>query len=452
MQILRRHLLLALAASPWLGRATAAPKTTSADVIVLGAGMSGLNCARELRQLGYSVIVLEARDRIGGRTWTDNTLGVPLDLGAAWIHGVKGNPLTRLASDAGIQTFATDWESEQLYQGSRALKAAEQASADEVFEELLEIVQRKKKKAKVADNLADALASACDELLDDDTTAAAVRYKIWSEFGSEYGEESDALSLSAWDEDEELTGAHVLLRSGYGALVAKMARGIDIRLRNIIERVEHGSEGVRVHTRQGVFTADALVCTLPLGVLKGGSVRFEPPLPPGHRAAIARLSMGALDKVVLRFPSVFWPSKMHRFGRIDGNPSQRTEFYNLAVMHSLPILLALTSGNYSRSLEAMSERDVVAKMMAELRAMFGNRIPEPEGVLRTRWATDPFARGSYSIVPPGASMQDLETLAKPVGDSVFMAGEATVTDYPGTVHGAYLSGLRAAAEVDEQYG
>ena len=452
MQILRRHLLLALAASPWLSHATAAAKSTSADVIVLGAGMAGINCARELRQLGYTVIVLEARDRIGGRIWTDNTIGVPLDLGGAWIHGVKGNPLTRLVSDAGIPTFATDWESEQLYQGRRALKPAEQADADAVFEALLKIIQRKKKRAKISENLADALTSACDELLDKDSTAAVVRYKIWSEFGSEYGEESEALSLSAWDEDEELTGAHVLLRSGYGALLAKMARGMDIRLRQIVERVEHGSEGVRVHTSQGVFSADALVCSLPLGVLKAGSVRFEPPLPPGHRGAIARLSMGALDKVVLRFAKSFWPSQIHRFGRIDGPVTQRTEFYNLQMLHQLPILVALTSGRYSRALEALPEPEVVAKMLAELRAMFGNGIAEPERVLRTRWAADPFARGSYSVVAPGASMQDLETLATPVGGSVFMAGEATVADYPGTVHGAYFSGLRAAAEVDEQFG
>jgi monoamine oxidase len=449
-----RRTLLSLTAGSLLSRHVFAAEKISADVLVLGAGMAGLSCAHALRKQGYSVIALEARDRIGGRTWTDSTLGVPLDMGGAWIHGIDGNPLSRLATNTGVTTFATDWDAVQLYQGKRALKSSEQAAADDLYETVIAAVEGKQARAKSSDNLGAAITSAVDELLDDDVIGAAVRWQIWSAIGSEYGEEDAALSLKSWNQDEELPGDHVLLESGYGALINPLARKLDIRMHCIVQRVVHSKSGVRVHTNQGVYTAQAAVCTLPLGVLKAGSVRFEPALPEAHQSAIAHLNMGALDKVALRFPKVFWPSDTHTFARIDGRSDQRSEFYNMALVHDLPIIVALTSGDYSRTLEALPSTAVTALMMAELRAMFGSRIPEPERVARTRWLSDPFARGCYSLMPPGASLKDYAALARPIGTPnggkrIFMAGEATVTDYPGTVHGAYASGLRAANEISE---
>jgi polyamine oxidase len=449
-----------------------------ADVVVLGAGMAGISCAVELRKLGYSVIVLEARDRIGGRTWTDHSLGVPLDMGAAWIHGVRGNPLTPLVADAGIKTFASDWDSTQLYSGQRALSEKEQAASEQQFEAVIAAAEAAKEEAESrlgvtgkhkesrlgvtgkhkesglgethkhnesGDNLGDALNRAQDELLDDGVIGTAARWQVWSAIGSEYGADADGLSLVSWDEDEELPGAHVLLDKGYGALIEKMARALDIRLQTVVQRVAHSASYVKIRTSKGEFSADAVVCSLPLGVLKAGVVQFDPPLPSAHQKAMVRLGTGALDKVALRFPTMFWPHT-HTFARVDADPERRTEFYNFQPIHKLPILLALTGGRYSRALEAMSDAAVTEEIMRELRRIFGD-IPAPIQVKRTRWASEPFTRGSYSIMPPGASMRDFAALAKPAGARLFMAGEATALEYPGTVHGAHLSGLRAASEV-----
>jgi polyamine oxidase len=448
MHALRRQLLLAIAATPLLAKGADTSGQNHADVIVLGAGMAGITCAAELRKLGYSVIVLEARDRIGGRTWTDNSLGVPLDLGGAWIHGVRGNPLTPLVADAGIKTFASDWDAMALYQGKRALSEKELAAADKQFQAVIAAAEAAKEEAETSENLGDALNSAQDELLEDDAIGAAVRWQVWSAIGSEYGEDADGLSLAAWDEDDELPGDHVLLDKGYGALIDHMARALDIRLTTVVQRVVHNDSGVKIRTSKGEFSADAVVCSLPLGVLKAGVVQFDPPLPSAHQKAIARLGTGALDKVALRFPKMFWPAT-HTFARVDADPERRTEFYNLQPIHKVPILLALTGGRYSRALEAMSDAAVTEEIMRELRTIFGDNIPAPTRVKRTRWASEPFTRGSYSIMPPGASMRDFAALAKPAGARLFMAGEATALEYPGTVHGAHLSGLRAASEVAE---
>lgn len=445
MQVRRRQLLVALSAAP-LATAVRGAGQTHVDVIILGAGMAGMAAANELRKQGYSVIVLEARDRIGGRTWTDHRLGVPLDMGGAWIHGVDGNPLTQLAADAGIKMIPSDWDSIQLYQGTRALSETEMAKADRQYEAVMEIAEAAQENAKPGKTIGDALERAQKEVLEDDAIGDAVRWQCWSAIGTEFGQDADGLSLSAWNEDKELPGEHVLLDKGFGELINMLGRGVDIRLNTVIERVVHGKNPVSILTNTGKFSADAVICTLPLGVLKAGAVKFDPPLPLNHQTAIGRLNLGALDKVALRFSKAFWPNT-HTFARIDTDEEQRVEFYNLHPLHRVPILVALTGGRYSRKLEAMSEPAVTDAMMKALRAIFGDSIPQPERVQRTRWASDPFTLGAYSIMPPGASMRDFKSLARAPSERLFMAGEATSDRYPGTVHGAYLSGLRAAAEV-----
>ncbi len=329
---LRRRLLLALTALPLLAQARDTARQNRADVILLGAGIAGIASARELRRLGYSVLVLEARARIGGRIWTDQSLGVPIDMGGAWIHGVRGNQLTALVASAGIKSFASDWDAITLYHGKRALNDAQLMAANQQFEAVMAMAAAAKARAGPNENLGDALRRAQDQLLGNDRVGAAVRWQVWSAIGSEYGVDADALSLASWNEDDEFSGDHVLLDKGYGALIDKMARSLDIRLSTVVQRVTHSASGVKIRTSKGEFSADAVICSLPLGVLQSGDVQFDPPLPANHQTALAHLDSGALAKVALRFPEVFWPAT-HTFARIDGNPERYCEFYNLQPMH-----------------------------------------------------------------------------------------------------------------------
>lgn len=464
----RRRLLQALSTAslwvPWLPAAAqdedaadeqerAAGARNTADVIVIGAGMAGIACARELRQVGYQVIVLEARERIGGRILTDRTqFGVPVDLGAAWIHGVIGNPLTRMVADAGIRTAPTEWEWLAIYAQQKRLSSAEFEAVQALHLKVqarLDLLRA----GATADLAIDGfLAQAETALLDgvDPKLAQAVRWLDWCELSLEYAIEPNQLSASAWNEDEEFDGDHVLLREGYGTLVEQLAAALDIRRGQVVSAIEHGDDGALVRTRAGaVFESDALVCTLPLGVLKEGDVRFDPPLPAAHRGAIARLRMGTLDKVVLRYPKAFWPVDQHILGRGDAPDDARCEFYNLMPLHDQPVLVALTAGRFSLALERMAQGQAVSRVHGELQAMFGNAIPAPLAGYRTNWVSDPFARGSYSAVAAGSGLEDFERLGAAAGACLFLAGEATAPDYPGTVHGAWLSGVRAAGQVAE---
>lgn len=203
-----------------------------------------------------------------------------------------------------------------------------------------------------------------------------------------------------------------------------------------------------MESRRGTFSADKAIVTLPLGVLKKGLVRFDPPLPERKTAAIERLGMGTLDMVALAFPEPFWP---HDHDFIAGYPAEGDifpRFFDRFRKTGRPILVASVGGRGAEALESLSDGEVEAAAMRPLRRLFGGAIPSPVSMRRTAWASDPFTSGSYSHIPVGASPADYDALAEPVEDVLFFAGEATNREHPATVHGAYLSGLREAARLE----
>jgi monoamine oxidase len=187
--------------------------------------------------------------------------------------------------------------------------------------------------------------------------------------------------------------------------------------------------------------------TAPLGVLKASTVDFDPSLPERKQAAIRNLGMGLLDKLYLRFDRVFWPVAPDLLGYVSERKGEWIETFNLYKYLDAPILLCFNAATYGRALETFPDSEIVARAMRVLRTMFGADIPDPVAYSLTRWASDPFAGGSYSYLPPGATTADREALAEPVGERLFFAGEAASNYHPATVHGAFVSGLRAAEKL-----
>lgn len=225
-----------------------------------------------------------------------------------------------------------------------------------------------------------------------------------------------------------------------------MAQGLDIRFGATVTRVEARAHGVRLVMADGaVAGAEAVVCTLPLGVLQSGTVAFDPPLSATRQAAIGALGMGLLDKVWLRFdapppvPAVDWLTD--RTAPDDLWP----EWVNPSARTGLPLLLGFNAAARAEEVEGWSDADTLASATETLRAMFGSAFPVPIAGKVTRWRADPLAGGSYSFLPVGADSGTRAALAGAEWDGRLMfAGEATATDHPSTVHGAWLSGLRAA--------
>lgn len=434
-------------ASPATPTADNRPRT--AEVIVIGAGMAGLAAARQLADWDYDVIVLEARDRIGGRTWTDHSLGLPLDLGASWIHGVNKNPLTDLANQLNAPRVATDYESITRYKSDGSeVSGQEDADIDALFEQFYEQVAEWQEETDNDASLQDALDMFLSNKRFSREGMLNLLYAINTELEHEYGGDISDLSLWEFDQEGEFKGEDVIFPNGYGQLVQSVADGLDIRLSHIVRRVEYSAEGARVGTNYGTFEAKAVLVTVPLGVLKQNIIAFEPPLPKWKMDSISRLNMGVLNKCYLKFPSVFWDDESHLLGYISEEKGQWCEWLNLAPLLDQPILLGFNAGQFGYEIESWSDAQIVDSAMQTLRRIYGQNIPQPNGVIITRWGSDPYTFGSYSHIPPFASGGDYDTLAKPV-DNLFFAGEATHRKYPSTVHGAYLSGQRAAEEIDK---
>lgn len=425
------------------------PYTPKFEVIIIGAGAAGLGAARLLHDEGYQVVILEARERIGGRVWTSRVWpGIPLDLGASWIHGIKGNPLTELARQFQVKTTPTDYDNIITYNAvGRALSDAEWDKLERNLAAILE------ESAKTGENLEQdmSLGEALDEAIADLKLAEEEQrwlyYAVNTTIEHEFAADAAKLSLFNWDEGKVFEGGDVILPDGYDQILDGLAQGLDIRLSHLVSQIEYGNEGVRISTGREIFEADYALITLPLGVLQKNVVKFVPPLPARKVQAAGNLGMGLLNKVYLRFPEVFWDAESDLIGYIAPNKGEWGEWLNLYKFTGQPILLAFNAGTYARVLEPLADETIVDRAMQVLRAIYGTDVPYPAAWLITRWASDPLAGGSYSYSPPGATPADRAALAEPVANRLFFAGEATSQDYPATVHGALLSGQAAAQRI-----
>ena len=421
------------------------------QIIVIGAGIAGIMAAQKLQAQGYQVIILEGRDRIGGRIWTDNSLGFPLDLGAAWIHTIDGNPISPLVKKFGIQTVVSDLESQWNYKGvDQLLSKSEERMISKAFQAFTDRVAELKNNAGSSQQIT--LADIAQQIIESEEitgiTLKGFRATLSSTIESEVGEDIANLGIKGFEEDSEFTGADVVFPQGYIQIVQALSKDLDIRTKHLVQQIAYDDTGVQVATDRGVFSGSQVIVTVPLGVLKRGSIKFSPALPEEKLAAIERLGMGALNRLVLKFPQQFWSSQPHTMAYINGNiPDRYVEFYNWQKYIQQPILVAMFSGDFSRSLSQIPKSEAIQNIMSDLRSMFGKDIPLPTATLLTQWHNDPFAYGSYSTFSIDGSIQDCDRLAEPIGDRLFFAGEATYGKYLGTVHGALLSGEREANRI-----
>lgn len=415
----------------------------STETIVIGAGIAGLAAARHLQDQGQSVMVLEARDRVGGRIFTSRSWpDAPVEMGAVWIHGAKDNPLTALANQWYLATQTIDEEQHWLYDSDGTLISDRAHDALEArFEDLLELWEmRQYQRSPAIATLSEGLTQILQSWDLTPPEQNQLNYLINSEIEQEYGADITELSPWYWDSGREFRGSDRFFLQGYDALCDRLSAGLAIYFSHPVREIKMDSQGVRVITDQEEFAGDRAVVTLPLGVLKRGSVTFSPPLPPEKQQAIAKLGMGALDTVTLRFPERFWPKKAELLGYVSPSQGRWSEFYSFT--HHAPILSAFNAGSAAREIALLPDGEILTQVMQTLRQIFGPSVPDPVSWQISRWTQDPWSLGAYSFLAADATPADYDTLAAPVGDRLFFAGEATSRDFAATVHGAYLSGLR----------
>lgn len=409
------------------------------DVLVIGAGCAGIAAARELIARGRSCIVLEGGTRVGGRAYTESaSLGAPFDHGASWLHQADQNALTPLARALGCEMLDHDTlRDRRLFADGRFATREERAAfaaAEDAFWQAIE-------------------AAARDGGPDRPAAEAAPHGGRWDATVAHWeGAQICAAELSRMSLHDfaatALDGPNMVLRNGVGALVARLAEGLPVRLQACVERLRWGAGGVAAEGGFGAVTARAAIVTASTGVLAAGAIAFDPPLPAQTQAAIHALPLGLLTKIAFRADHPDAPdlppfAVLRRAVEHEGDRPMAL----LSRPYAHPYLVAFCGGARAWEMCGDTAR-AEAEARAEVAAIFGARAAVALGPATvTRWGEDPLFRGAYSHAVPGR-MDARRVLATPLAEGrLCFAGEACHPRFAATVAGAWESGIAAARAV-----
>lgn len=439
-------------------------------VLVIGAGMAGLVAARLLHASGFPVTVLEARERVGGRVWTDERLGGPCDFGGSWIHGADDNPLTRWCNRRGIPLIFSDHNTRFFYeqgratsrrdalrQGWRGLGALAATVTWTQARARLDYMQGRAGGRSVAEAFMPLLAARWLPPFDRNLLGWILSMSEGVE-----GAPADLVSISNWF-PAEAEAVNAMPTGGYARLISDVAQGLDVRLNRPVERLVVDEQGVTLHTtngmeRGGMERGGIAIIATPLAILTSGKLQFDPPLPVRKQEAMARIGYGGrgvLNKLFLRFSHRFWPAEHNHFSALPHTPDERgifTSWVALEESAGAPILMGYCDGETAAALDhGGDDQEIAALGMKMLRRIFGDAVPAPTDAYYTRWLSDPWAMGSYSYTSIHTRPGDRDLYAAPVGERLFFCGEATARAGYGTVHAALESGAEAAQTIFARY-
>jgi monoamine oxidase len=412
------------------------------DVVVIGAGAAGIGAGRILRERGANYCLLEAKPRLGGRAWTDTDTfnGLPLDKGCHWLHCASQNPLTVFADANGIAYDSTfSFQNTQLVNAGKGVDAKESAIVDKAVETGLRLINE----AGVG-GLDVSGASVVEAL--EWNRAYPVFAHILGLITSATPDQLSTLDYSRGDD----TGEDYPVRDGLGALVCKLGEGLHVYSCTTATHINWSGRAVRVLTDQGPIRTRSVVLTVSTSVLNSRQIGFTPSLPQTTANALSNCVPGCCEKVAFLLDGPFEGQRDNAYVTVADSTVQHPVPVSLYVNpFGRPVVIADLAGPYMSDLVAEGEPALIA---AATRAMVGAFGSDVRGRIvastATRWTTDEHILGAYSYAKPGYASDRL-TLSHPIGDRIFLAGEAVSADAYASCHGAYQSGIEAAGRALE---
>ena len=431
-------------------------------VVVIGAGIAGLTVANALTTHGgVECVVLEARDRIGGRLHTVNLAGSMVDLGGSWIHTPIGNPMRAFADQAGVRCRSANPLPELAgfdCGEERRLSAAEVET--NISLQLEDFPQARGRllaelgpDASAADGIEAFVAGG--GLAPD--PARRARQALHALVEAESADLAERQSLRWMWNEMEYEGHYFgdVPVGGYRRLAEAMAAGLDLRLGVDVAEIACSANGVRVRGVDGASEDGShAVVTVPLGVLKRGAPRFRPALPPDRLAAIERLGFGRYEKVALRFDEPFWRAAGLPHAMIFPRDSSAPAVWaiGLDAFGAGPVLVFQIFHSAARHVLGADPGDAAQWVLDLLAEAIGRPCPAATAVAVTSWANDRYSGGAYTHIPPRANPADADLLGEPVGGRLLFAGEHTQSARLAYADGAMTSGIREAKRLLGQPG
>ncbi len=424
----RRAALIGLTWTVALPGLVRANRLTDVDLVVIGAGAAGLEAARRAIALGRSVVVLEARDRTGGRAFTDTSaMGLPFDMGAHWLHGGANNPYLAMASDLGRKATLSNPESILFHRSGTRIPQDQSLNA---IGKAYDRFERKLRWSDLRDDAAVATLEDGDEWLKVMTQITALSMA------------TDTDRLSAHDAYSLEDGDDYVVEGGIGLLVADAGRALPVKVNHAVTGIDWSTPGrVIVSGDWGSLTGARCIVTVPTSVLAEDVIGFDPPLPVEKREAINATRCGQFMKIGLRLDRLEPGIPNYAFDVDAAQNGQSVAFYFDPVV---PVATLLVSGRQGVELGRAPEPERVDYAISELAKILGTDVSSRVLAHATKnWMDDPWARGAYSVVDVGHA--NARTIyAEPLAGALYFAGEASGGSAAATVAGAHNAGRSAA--------
>ena len=402
------------------------------DVVIVGAGAAGIGTGLALTRLGVSHLIFEAKQRVGGRAHSDtSSLGHLWDHGAHWLHSGDVNVMRFMAEKLKHKFHPGNPETTSFRSFIGGQWKVSQFATDYVWNKLEDIAQAGRKGSDVA-----------AESILDRGHAMYPLLRHWCQLIYS----KDPAELSTGDAGN-YSDSHVNLpvEDGYGALVARLSRGLPVRLGVTVKAIEVTGEGVRVETSSGAVTAKACILAVPSRIMERQRIVIKPGLPAAVQQAFADVTMGYGEKVAMSFDRKVFEGFEIPFADVFDPVAPDTRPLNFE-LHPFgrPIAVAHVGGSVARELAEAGAPAMKGFAIDTLVKAFGSDIRQRiVATATTGWTMDEHIGGAYSGAAPGKA-ESRKVFAEPVHDRIFLAGEHVHRHYMATVHGAYETGLDAA--------